>query len=364
MEIPTFIPGVPPKISTDDHTAVVDFRHFLSSDHDTLNRICNTLPPVQALSALEATLTERQLQGYNFIYTEGGQLDNVTYSCWSKLKDLIKESVIDLPVLSTSNETSLLLSCSVSDVVSGLSGLMEVLDTDPIVNRETAELDETHEHPADVFPDAQLPSETSFTEALSSAEPTHSTPTGPSHTFPFRNRSFPEDDDNDILPYPKPSARKSKNKNEKKHFFLLTSKEAVECKRKEKEQKMTKEKEKQEKVRKRLEKKAEKEKHAKENKQAVRPTRPKRNAKKQISKNINGKMNSPMKANSVNKKRNQPVSNLSDGKQESCFCFVCSEEYVDPPEEEWIQCDSCAVWVHEECANIEGTVFICENCDE
>lgn len=63
VEIPTFIPGVPPKISTDDHTAVVDFRHFLSSDHDTLNRICNTLPPVQALSALEATLTERQLQG-------------------------------------------------------------------------------------------------------------------------------------------------------------------------------------------------------------------------------------------------------------------------------------------------------------
>ena len=25
---------------------------------------------------------------------------------------------------------------------------------------------------------------------------------------------------------------------------------------------------------------------------------------------------------------------------------------------------SCAVWVHEQCANIEGTIFVCENCDD
>lgn len=122
-------------------SGVIDFDHFLSDDPGVFNRICSIMPPLQALSALEATFTERQLQGYNFIYTESGQLDNATYKCWSKLQDLCKQTdnpcvsdilaTSDLPSLNMtkSDENSLLLSCSLSEVTAHLSGLTEILST-------------------------------------------------------------------------------------------------------------------------------------------------------------------------------------------------------------------------------------------
>jgi len=316
----------------------------MSADPDIFSRICSIISPPQALAALEATLTDRQLQGYNFIYTEGGQLDNATYKCWSELKDLCKQAVMDLPVLNSSkpDENSLLLSCSLSDVVSDVSGLMKSADVQPSTLT------------AIQAADMQVESEHSFAEAVDNAKDTCSTPI--SHNFPFRNTSFPGDGDNDILPYPKSGARRGRKQSDKQHFFLLTSKEAIEYKQKEKEEKLAKEKEKQDKISKRLKKKAEKEKSVKENKQQGN----KRNTKKQRSEKI--AMNSPMKANSVNKKRKATRSRDSKD-PELCSCFVCGEEYVDPPTEEWIQCDSCAIWVHEECANIEGSIFVCENCD-
>jgi len=51
------------------------------------------------------------------------------------------------------------------------------------------------------------------------------------------------------------------------------------------------------------------------------------------------------------------------GAAESCQCFVCGEDYAEPPTEEWIQCDSYSVWLHEECANIECGTFVCEYCE-
>ena len=44
--------------------------------------------------------------------------------------------------------------------------------------------------------------------------------------FPFRNRSFPRDDDSDILPYPENVDRKTSSRKQNTKFFLLTSKEA------------------------------------------------------------------------------------------------------------------------------------------
>lgn len=31
-------------------------------------------------------------------------------------------------------------------------------------------------------------------------------------------------------------------------------------------------------------------------------------------------------------------------------CPACQELYEDPPTEDWIRCDSCLEWWHEDCA--------------
>ena len=330
-------------VSCCDGSGVIDLNNFLSDDPAVFNRICNTIPPAQALAALEATLTDRQLQGYNFVYTEGGQLDNTTYQCWRKLHDL----------------------CLLSEAVADLSGLTEILTTaatDCEVLESTSEVTNHDEHgkiPADVLDISHH----SFTEAVTtvSRKPTCSTPIPA--TFPFQNSSFPGDADNDVLPYPTPGARRGKQpkRSDKQHFFLLTSKEAIEYKQKEKEEKLAREQKKQEKVNKRVTNKK------KENKQ---PGNSKINSKRS-QRETNTEVNSTMteitnrKGTSKKKKENkQKKTRLSDFKEcESCCCFVCGEEYVDPPTEEWIQCNSCALWVHEQCANIEGTIFVCENCN-
>jgi len=54
------------------------------------------------------------------------------------------------------------------------------------------------------------------------------------------NRSFPGDDDEDVLPYPVPVLRKKKTATKQK-YFLLTSKEARESKMKEVQDKKARE---------------------------------------------------------------------------------------------------------------------------
>ena len=44
------------------------------------------------------------------------------------------------------------------------------------------------------------------------------------------------------------------------------------------------------------------------------------------------------------------------------FCALCGEKYVDPPAEDWIQCNSCNSWWHEECTSYEEGIFICYMC--
>ena len=45
------------------------------------------------------------------------------------------------------------------------------------------------------------------------------------------------------------------------------------------------------------------------------------------------------------------------------ICPPCNKEYIDPPEEDWIQCDSCKEWWHDACSNYEGQGnFICDYC--
>lgn len=46
-------------------------------------------------------------------------------------------------------------------------------------------------------------------------------------------------------------------------------------------------------------------------------------------------------------------------------CLVCFEIFVDPPTEDWIQCDDCLMWAHEECTSYTGRgSYYCDMCQE
>jgi len=44
------------------------------------------------------------------------------------------------------------------------------------------------------------------------------------------------------------------------------------------------------------------------------------------------------------------------------FCPACDEAFVDPPDEDWIQCCSCRKWWHAECTAYESGSFRCDLC--
>lgn len=43
-------------------------------------------------------------------------------------------------------------------------------------------------------------------------------------------------------------------------------------------------------------------------------------------------------------------------------CPACSEAYVDPQTEDWIQCYDCERWWHEDCSSYQGGNFLCDLC--
>ncbi|KAF2885888.1 hypothetical protein ILUMI_20286 [Ignelater luminosus] len=85
---------------------------------------------------------------------------------------------------------------------------------------------------------------------------------------------------------------------------------------------------------------------AKANKKAVKP---KISAKK------------PKKTAKENKKQKKIV------KFHNVDCIFCGEIYIEEdgqPTENWIQCNLCTQWCHEECSSIEGSdEFVCNNCN-
>jgi len=83
------------------------------------------------------------------------------------------------------------------------------------------------------------------------------------------------------------------------------------------------------------------------------------NSKSSLKKEVNKR-----KREKENKRKKNARSPAAKESHNFFYCFVCGEEYIEPPTEEWMQCESCAVWVHEQCANIEGTIFVCENYDD
>lgn len=59
-------------------------------------------------------------------------------------------------------------------------------------------------------------------------------------------------------------------------------------------------------------------------------------------------------------KRSRTVKSRS---QADVFCPACVEPYSEPPTEDWIQCQNCKKWWHEDCTSYEGGVpFVCDLC--
>lgn len=50
---------------------------------------------------------------------------------------------------------------------------------------------------------------------------------------------------------------------------------------------------------------------------------------------------------------------------EKCVCFICHEIYEHPPTEDWIRCDDCHGWAHEQCTSYLGVgAYYCDLCQE
>lgn len=74
------------------------------------------------------------------------------------------------------------------------------------------------------------------------------------------------------------------------------------------------------------------------------------------------------KENTMKKMKNKakPAIKIksSSAKQREWHCIYCSEIFVHPPSEDWIQCNACEKWCHEKCTDMRGKKgpYICELC--
>lgn len=52
---------------------------------------------------------------------------------------------------------------------------------------------------------------------------------------------------------------------------------------------------------------------------------------------------------------------VKDKDNKEVKCPGCNEIYTDPPDMDWIECNSCKKWWHEACSNYNGYgVFSCD----
>ena len=66
--------------------------------------------------------------------------------------------------------------------------------------------------------------------------------------------------------------------------------------------------------------------------------------------------------NRMNTKTKKSADTVTDRPNEQYFCLYCHELFVDPPTEDWIQCNVCKKWAHESCAPADGPDFCCDFC--
>lgn len=96
-----------------------------------------------------------------------------------------------------------------------------------------------------------------------------------------------------------------------------------------------------------------------------------KNKIKNLTKRLNDKSrNVPKKTNTKTDKERKIAKKVKQPKKikefKDILCFFCGEIYIEEdgkPIENWIQCDICQQWCHEDCSAFDGTQgYTCDNC--
>lgn len=81
-----------------------------------------------------------------------------------------------------------------------------------------------------------------------------------------------------------------------------------------------------------------------------------------LEKKITEKAKAVKRKIGCDKTKSRKILKRDTGKK--CRCPRCNELYQDPPDTDWIQCNLCRAWYHEDCTVYAGLgTFICDNCD-
>jgi len=89
----------------------------------------------------------------------------------------------------------------------------------------------------------------------------------------------------------------------------------------------------------------------------------KRNVAKQAQSKVAGeKVKLPRKKHRLTRTASADDA-TSDTNNTVDYCLFCSEPFIHPPSELWIQCSMCKGWCHEACSAGEGSRgFVCDFC--
>ena len=79
---------------------------------------------------------------------------------------------------------------------------------------------------------------------------------------------------------------------------------------------------------------------------------------------VKGKGKRKGKCASKKLKESQKID--SSDEEDDCYCIICFEAYQNSrPGEDWIKCQSCVNWAHEQCTDVgsKNFIFVCHHCD-
>jgi hypothetical protein len=166
---------------------ILHLSDYLSENPDIVSSICDAVPPHLALAIHENSLTAMQLQCFNYCYDKCYDLDrDDQFMTWKALSKTAPVSDVDSAATISELDASF-------NNIQDISLTSSAFDLDLLVAE----------------PVRQCTGETGPTEVEAFDQPA-ATSTG-SANYSFGNRSYPGDQDSDVLPYPAPIERKRKS---------------------------------------------------------------------------------------------------------------------------------------------------------
>uniref|UniRef100_A0A2H1WFC2 SFRICE_032489 n=1 Tax=Spodoptera frugiperda TaxID=7108 RepID=A0A2H1WFC2_SPOFR len=86
-------------------------------------------------------------------------------------------------------------------------------------------------------------------------------------------------------------------------------------------------------------------------------------SKQQKMRKLKPKIPKKKKKKVQGKKKKQPISSSEEDESEDVLCLICFEPWsASKPNEEWVQCTKCKLWVHTKCGGQKVLFYCCPNC--